>query len=68
MNRQQRVGTAYWFFSGLIDICLSYVMWFVTDEKNNPTFVVDENAHISYPVLDIIKSDSQVLDSEASLV
>lgn len=43
-------------------------MWFVTDEKNNPTFVVDENAHISYPVLDIIKSDSQVLDSEASLV
>jgi len=53
-----RVNTCYYFTSGLIDIFVAYMMWFVLDEENNtqPIFIRDENSNSTYLVLDIIRT------------
>jgi hypothetical protein len=55
LKRENRVETAYWFFSGLIDICLSLVVWVITDDETNPNFIKDDRVQISYPVLDVLR-------------
>ncbi len=55
-----RMVTAINFFSGLIDIFVAYMMWFIVDETAGPTFIRDDTTKISYPVLDILKSNNLI--------
>ena len=58
-----RLNTAYYFVSGLLDIFVAYVMWFVLDEENEaPQVVRDDARSVSYPVLDIIRTSIDVDD------
>lgn len=49
-----RVNTYVYFISGLLDIFVSYMVWFIISEES-PTLIRDESNHISYPVLDVIR-------------
>jgi hypothetical protein len=53
-NTYWRVNTYVYFISGLLDIFVSYMVWFIISEES-PTLIRDESNHISYPVLDVIR-------------
>lgn len=53
-----RLYTAWIFFGGLQDIFLAIIMFFILDEATPPSIIRDEERHISYPVLEVIKTDS----------
>jgi len=59
------LDTALVCLSAVQDIFLAYMMFFVLDEENSPTIYRDETRHVSYVVLNVIKSD--ILASETSL-
>ena len=55
-----RMITAINFFSGLIDIFVAYMMWFIIDDTSGPTFMRDDTSKITYPVLDILNSNNLI--------
>ncbi len=50
-----RVATSFVFFSGLIDIFVAYMVWFVLEANDAPILVTDARFHKSYPILDVVK-------------
>lgn len=55
-SKLNRINTSSVFFTGLIDLFMSYMMWFMTDSRQEvPTIVRDEKRSISYTVLNVIK-------------
>lgn len=54
----RRVGCAFYISSGLLDLFVSIIMWFVVDDKNSPMFLKDERANVVYPILNILKEGS----------
>ena len=57
-----RVATSFVFFSGLLDIFVAYMVWFVLEADKAPILVTDERFHISYPVLDVVKEGCEEAD------
>lgn len=58
-------ATAWIICSGVQDLFLSYMMYFILDDAAAPDIVRDTNSGTVYAVLDVIKSDSslnEVLD------
>ncbi len=47
-----RVNTAILFFSAVLDLFLSVILWFVLDDEKSPAVFVDENK--VYAVIDVI--------------
>ena len=61
-NSLFRVATSFVFFSGLLDIFLAYMAWFILEIDKAPTLLTDERFDISFPVLDIVKEACEEAD------
>lgn len=58
-----RVCTVQYFILGIQDIFVSFMMWFVTDDENQPTFMENPNTGEIYQMLDVIKDLSSEIES-----
>ena len=54
----RRVGCAFYISSGVLDLFVSMIMWFVIDEKSSPMFFKDERVDMVYPILNILKEET----------
>ncbi len=55
-NAVDRLNTSVFFFSGLLDLFMAYMMWFMTDgEQEVPIIVRDEERKLSYSVIEVVK-------------
>ena len=51
-----RMFTTSYFLFGVQDILISYMMWFIIQEGNSPTFVIDEKANCVYQVAQVLET------------
>ena len=49
----QRLLTSVFFFTGLLDLFLSFMLWFILYDKKQPSFIRDTQTKTSYPVLTV---------------
>jgi hypothetical protein len=59
---QNRINTSIFLFSGLVEIFLSVILWFILDENKASAIIVDETR--VYAVIDVINTDLSALSSE----
>ena len=65
-NAEYRSKTAFVFISGVLDIFVACMMWFIVDEDGRPDFIVDERTSISYPIEDVIFNTQSDKNSDTS--
>ena len=51
VTKDSRVATSLWFFSGILDLFVSCMAWFITDEDYNPNFMRNSNTGEVYQIL-----------------
>ena len=62
-NSLFRVATSFVFFSGLLDIFVAYMVWFVLQAQKDPLVIMtDQRYDVSYPVLDVVKEYKDEVD------
>ena len=63
---ENRIATSFAFMSGVVDIFLAFMMWFVLDDDENTTFIRDESVQMTYPIIEVIKkqNDDDNFESE----
>jgi len=65
-DAEYRSKTAFIFISGVLDIFVACMMWFIVDEDGRPDFVVDERTRISYPIEDVLSNTQSDEHSDTS--
>lgn len=55
-----REKTAITFFSGLLDLFVSCMAWFITDEDYNPKIIRDPNTGEVYQVQQVVKKHDSI--------
>ena len=59
---QVRVLSAYYFLSGLADIFIALMVWFVLDDECAPAAILFSHGDFSYAVLDVIRAPRESLN------
>jgi len=56
LNQQtlNRFDTALYFFAGLMDVFMACMMWFIIDEGQKASVIVNENTGAVYQLLDVL--------------
>lgn len=63
-NAENRIATSFAFISGVVDIFLAFMMWFVLDDEVNTTFIRDESVQMTYPIIEVVKKQSDDIIDE----
>ena len=56
LNQQtlNRFDTALYFFAGIMDVFMACMMWFIIDEGQKASVIVNENTGAVYQLLDVL--------------
>ena len=49
-----RFDTALYFFAGVMDVFMACMMWFIMDESEQASVIVNDNTGTVYQLLDVI--------------
>jgi hypothetical protein len=50
-----RCNSSWFFFAGAMDLFMACMMWFIMDESEAPSVIVNENTNTVYQLLDVIR-------------